>query len=45
MRRLRFSISALLAVLLAVPLAAQETGRIRGRVLDDATKQPCMVLR
>ena len=40
MRRLRFSISALLAVLLAVPLAAQETGRIRGRVLDDATKQP-----
>ena len=40
MTRLRFSIGALLAVLLAAPLAAQEAGRIRGRVVDDATKQP-----
>jgi len=41
MRRLRFIIGALLAVLWVAPLRAQQpTGTIRGRVLDDATQQP-----
>jgi iron complex outermembrane receptor protein len=40
MRRLRFVIGALLAVLWVVPLRAQQTtGTIRGRVVDDA-QQP-----
>ncbi len=41
MRRLRFTIAALLAVALTAPLGAQEaTGSVRGRVVDDATRQP-----
>ena len=41
MRRLRYIIGALLAVLWMAPLSAQEpTGSIRGRVIDDATQQP-----
>jgi len=41
MRRLRYIIGALLAVLWMAPLRAQEpAGTIRGRVIDDATQQP-----
>jgi len=41
MRRLRFIIGVLLAVLWVAPLSAQQpTGTIRGRVVDDATQQP-----
>ncbi|MEK6768692.1 MAG: SusC/RagA family TonB-linked outer membrane protein, partial [Gemmatimonadota bacterium] len=41
MRRPRFIFGALLAVLWATPLRAQQpTGTIRGRVIDDATQQP-----
>jgi iron complex outermembrane receptor protein len=41
MRRLRYIIGALLAVLWMAPLSAQEpTGTIRGRVIDNETQQP-----
>jgi TonB-linked SusC/RagA family outer membrane protein len=40
MRRAGFLTGALLAVLGAAPLFAQETATVRGRVVDDATKQP-----
>ena len=40
MKRGRYVISALLAVLWMVPLRAQEPGRVRGRIVDDASKQP-----
>ena len=40
MKRGRYVISALLAVLFMAPLRAQEPGRVRGRVVDDASKQP-----
>ena len=41
MRRLRYIIGALLAVLWMAPLRAQApTGAIRGRAIDDATQQP-----
>jgi TonB-linked SusC/RagA family outer membrane protein len=40
MRRAGFLIGALLAVLGAAPLLAQEAATVRGRVVDDATKQP-----
>jgi iron complex outermembrane receptor protein len=41
MRRLRFIVGALLAVLCVAPLRAQEpTGAIRGRVIDNETQQP-----
>ena len=41
MRRLRFIIGALLAVLWVAPLSAQEpAGTVRGRVLDEASQQP-----
>jgi TonB-dependent SusC/RagA subfamily outer membrane receptor len=41
MRRLRFIVGALLAVLCVAPLRAQEpTGAIRGRVIDTETQQP-----
>jgi TonB-linked SusC/RagA family outer membrane protein len=41
MRRVRYVIGALLAVLWIVPLRAQEPGgTIRGRVVDEATQQP-----
>jgi TonB-dependent SusC/RagA subfamily outer membrane receptor len=40
MRRAGFFLSALLAVLCAAPVHAQQTATVRGRVVDDATKQP-----
>ena len=40
MRRAGFIVSGLLAALCAVPLYAQQTGTVRGRVVDDATKEP-----
>ena len=40
MRRAGFLIGALLAVCGTAPLLAQETATVRGRVVDDATKQP-----
>ena len=39
MRRARYVIGAL-AVVWCAPLRAQEPGRVRGRVVDDASKQP-----
>ena len=41
MRRLRFIIGALLAVLWVAPLGAQQPGgTVRGRVIDESTQQP-----
>ena len=41
MRRVRYVVGALLAVLCSAPMRAQTpTGTIRGSVLDDATKEP-----
>ena len=40
MRRLRFMVGALLVAVWTVPLGAQETGSIRGRVVDDASQRP-----
>ena len=40
MKRAGYLFGALLAVLCAAPLHAQQTATVRGRVVDDATKQP-----
>ncbi|HTT69054.1 MAG TPA: SusC/RagA family TonB-linked outer membrane protein [Gemmatimonadales bacterium] len=40
MKRGRYVIGALLALAWVAPLRAQEPGRVRGRVVDDASKQP-----
>ncbi len=40
MRRAGFILGALLALVCAGPLHAQQTATVRGRVVDDATKQP-----